>query len=198
MPKKKPSELKAMTEAHKKTKKEPKPAPNPKGGNPPVASRFVKGQSGNPSGRPPDSIAYFRKLQERMMLGQPPRELCEELEIDPELTWGEAIAEAIFRAAMRGDVAAAREAMAVLAGAAGSARSNVNVLVQQAGETTLSYEFLRHAHGLSPEQLATVWAFMDALPRRKPEIDASYFPDDSYREQPKQLTEGIRQEEESE
>ena len=194
--KKNRSEMAGLSTALKA--KEPKRSGG-RGGTPPPEHQYKSGAEwrGNRNGRPPDAITYFRKLQERMMLGKPPADLAEELGIDPELDWGEAIAEAIFRSAARGDIAAAREAMAVLAGSAGSSRSQVNVLVNNSGETSISYEFLKHAHGLSPEQLVEVWAFMDALPRQQITIDSSYFPDDSYRElpEPRQLTEGNKENE---
>jgi hypothetical protein len=46
-----------------------------------------------------------------------------------------------------------------------------------AGTPSEAFEFLRHAHGLSEEQLAETYAFMDELPRKPLVIDASYFPE---------------------
>jgi hypothetical protein len=170
-------------------KKEP---PNPKGGNPPEAYRFRPGQSGNPSGvsRQRQRVA---ELIERMQNSSPPRQLCEELQIDPSVKWDEAILIVLGNAAMSGDVSAAREVLAALGISGTTARTNVLVNVE--GEQGATFEFRRHAHGLSPEQLLEVWAFMDGLPRQKPVIDASYFPDDSYREQSTtlQLTEGTKE-----
>jgi hypothetical protein len=56
--------------------------------------------------------------------------------------------------------------------------------------TGVTFDFLKHSHGLSESQLSEVFAFMDSLPRAKPVIDASYFPDASYQDEPKQLQEG--------
>jgi len=45
--------------------------------------------------------------------------------------------------------------------------------------TGLTFEFLKHAHGIGEDDMKKVFAFMDALPRQRPVIDASYFPDRS-------------------
>jgi hypothetical protein len=47
-----------------------------------------------------------------------------------------------------------------------------------------AFEFLRHSHGLSDDQLTKVYTYMDTLEREKPVIDASYFPP----EEPNELT----------
>jgi hypothetical protein len=47
-----------------------------------------------------------------------------------------------------------------------------------AGGPAEAFEFLRHSHGLSEEQLAEVYAFMDQLPRKPLVIDASSFTED--------------------
>src|SRR5690349_16965765 len=93
-------------------KKVKRPSPNPKGGNPPEQYRFKPGQSGNLGGR--GRAVYARALTDRMMRSCPPRELCEELGIDATVTWGEAILIVLGRAALSGDVSAARECLAAL------------------------------------------------------------------------------------
>jgi hypothetical protein len=44
-----------------------------------------------------------------------------------------------------------------------------------AGGPSEAFEFLRHAHGLSEEQLAEVYSFMDQLPRKPLTLDARFF-----------------------
>jgi hypothetical protein len=59
-------------------------------------------------------------------------------------------------------------------------RTTTNVAV--AVGAGLSYEFLRHSHGLDDSQLTAVYAYMDALPKATPAVDESYFPSE-----PKQI-----------
>jgi hypothetical protein len=171
--------------------------PNPKGGTPPERYRFKPGQSGNPGGRS-DRAIYARALTDRMMLSCPPRELCEDLDIDAKVTWGEAILIVLGRAAMSGDVSAARECLAALGVGGTSARTNVLVNLEQPEQRGLNFELLRHAHGISETDMREkVFPFLDALNKQKPVIDSSYFPDSEYcdGEAEPMLTEDTRQEE---
>lgn len=155
--------------------------PNPKGGTPPQQYRFKPGQSGNPEGGRGERAIYAQALTDRMMRSCPPRELCTELEIDPCVTWGEAILIVLGQAAMSGDVSAAREVLAALGIGGTSARTNVLVNVDQTAQRGIFYEFTQHSHGLSETDLREkVFPFMDSLPRQKPTVDASYFPDAEY------------------
>jgi hypothetical protein len=193
MAKNRSKDVERLATALEKTANKRNP-PNPKGGNPPERYRFKPGQSGNPAGLSQRAI-YARTLTDRMMRSCPPPDLCEELGIDTQVTWGEAILIVLGRAALSGDVSAAREVLAALGVSGAVARTNVLVNLEQPEQRGATFEFLRHAHGLSEEQMAEVWQFMDSLPRLKSTIDASYFPDESYQEtsQAKQLTEGIQE-----
>ncbi len=64
-----------------------------------------------------------------------------------------------------------------------AAQKNLNIIVP--AESGAAFELLRHSHGLDDGQLAKVYVFMDGLERRKPVVDATYFPP----EEPKQLEE---------
>jgi len=162
-----------------------------RGGNPPEGYRFAPGQSGNPQGRPSHSI-YAQVLSDRMMRSCPPRKLCEAMGIDPSVTLGEAIMISLSNAAIKGDVSAAREVMAALGFHGTSAKNNVLVNVESPEQRGLTFEFLRHSHGIAEADMTRVFEFMDSLPREKPVVDASYLPGDEYRagEPAKQLTEG--------
>lgn len=174
-------------------KKKDRSVPNPKGGNPPEAYRFRPGQSGNPSG-----VSHQKQrvidLIGKMQNSKPRRQLCEELGIDPDVLIDEAVMIVLIDRALEGDVSAAREVLAALGISGTTARTNVLVNVEGVDQGA-AFEFRKHAHGLTEEQLREVWAFMDALPRQKLAIDASYFPDESYREQPAtlQLTDGAKE-----
>ena len=145
----------------------PKPLVQP----PPEQYRFKPGQSGNPSGRPHD---HAREAINRLAHTSPPKALCKQIGIDARVTWIEAVVFALGKAAVSGDVAAAREVLANL-GLRGTAASSLLALNVEPSGT--SFEFLKHSHGLSEEQLNELWAYMDALPRDGPPvIDASYFP----------------------
>jgi hypothetical protein len=178
VPKKKPSSnVERLASALEK--KERKLITNPKGG--PEAYRFKPGSSGNPAGRPPQAASIVRQITERMARSSPPRELCEELGIDPCVTWGEAVLIVLGQAAMSGDVSAAREVLAALGMSGTSARTNVLVNVEGAEQRGLNFELLRHSHGLSEEDMrGKVFPFLDSLNRQKPVIDSSYFPDAEY------------------
>jgi len=184
--------LKPLTEKTKKRRGNPSPVRR----DPPKAYRFQPGVSGNPGGRPRD---YAIQITARLMQSSPPKKLCVELGIDPAVTWGEAIMITLSKAAVSGDVSAAREVLAAL-GFRGTAARNlmVNVGDQHGGEESgLVFDFLRHAHGLSEADMAKVFAYMDGLPREKPAIDGSFYPDESYREGAtgeKLLTEGEEEE----
>lgn len=186
MPKKKKNRSETVerlaTALEKKMQRKP---PNPRGGTPPEQYRFKPGQSGNPVGRSEQRAIYAHALTDRMMRSAPPRELCEEIGIDPRVTWGEAIMIVLGRAALAGDVSAAREVLAALGVSGTSARTNVLVNVERPEQRGLNFELLRHAHGISEADMREkVLPFLDALPKEKPFIDASYFPDAEYCELP--------------
>jgi hypothetical protein len=189
---------KAMT---KPTPPKPTP-PNPRGGTPPIAYRFKPGQSGNPSGFSGDARArafYAQRLTDRMMRSSPPAQLCRDLDIEPSATWGEAILIVLGRTALDGDVSAAREVLATLGFSGTAARNNVLVNVEGVEQSGVTFDFLRHAHGISQANMETVWTFMDSLPKEAPVVDASYFPDESYQDsaaQALQLTEGSNEQQE--
>jgi hypothetical protein len=145
--------------------------------------RFQPGQSGNLAGRGA-SIAYVHELSAKVMRSCPPKELCLEIGVDPSSTWGEAIMFSLSRAAATGDVQAAREVLAAL-GFSGTTAKNLMAVQVNPAETGLAHELLRHAHGLDDSQLATVYQFMDQLPKATVVVDASYFPP----EEPKRLEE---------
>lgn len=134
-----------------------------------------------------------------MSHSSPPARLCVELDIDARVTWGEAILIVLGQAAMSGDVSAAREVLAALGISGTASRTNVLVNLESSEQRNSTFEFLKHSHGLSEEQLLAVWEFMDSLPRQKTTIDASFFPDASYCEGIEHggglLTEGTQEEE---
>lgn len=157
-----------------------KRVPNPKGGTPPEQYRFKPGQSGNPSGRSERAI-YAQALTDRMMRSCPPRDLCDELGIDAKVTWGEAILIVLGRAALSGDVSAARECLAALGISGTSARTSVLVNLEQPEQRGLNFELLHHAHGISETDMREkVFPFLDSFNKQKPVIDSSYFPDSEY------------------
>ena len=55
-------------------------------------------------------------------------------------------------------------------------RAGAQVAVQVNEGAGLAFEFLKHSHGISEADMQKVFAFMDSLPREKPVVDASYFP----------------------
>jgi predicted DNA-binding transcriptional regulator YafY len=72
---------------------------------------------------------------------------------------------------------AVHDRLARLCGLDAPTKSVSATVTANAGGPPEAFEFLRHAHGLSEEQLAEVYVFMDQLPRKPLVIDASYFPE---------------------
>lgn len=93
----------------------------------------------------------------------------------------ESIEDALLENKVAPDVArewrAIRADIARLLGLNAPERS-VSVNVDTNNNPGLTVEFLRHAHGLSEEDMQRVFAFMDALPKQKPVVDDSYFPEE--------------------
>ena len=100
----------------------------------------------------------------------------------------ESIEDALLENKVAPDVArewrAIRSDIARLLGLNAPDRS-VSVNVATPADSGLTVEFLRRAHGLSDADMNKVFAFMETLPKQKPVIDASYFPEDE-----KQLGDG--------
>ena len=85
------------------------------------------------------------------------------------------------RAALSGDVSAARECLAALGVNGTAARTNVLVNVESHEPRGLNFELLRHAHGIAESVMRDkVFPLLDSLQKEKPVIDSSYFPDESY------------------
>lgn len=170
------SVMKALREQEAKPK-----GPKPKNTEALAPYRFTPGTIANPTGT--NGRGYAIELSRKIMQSHPPKALCAEIGVDPTVTWGEAIMFALSSAAVRGDVAAAREVLAAL-GFSGTAAKNLFAIQNNAGEMTgVTVEFLKHSHGLSDTQIEEVFAFMDALPRAPIVVDASYFPPTEEEEQ---------------
>lgn len=71
------------------------------------ATRFAKGQSGNPSGRPSTKV-LTQALRNRLE-APIPAELEKELDLPPKSTYAEAVAARLAREAAKGNIAAIRE-----------------------------------------------------------------------------------------
>jgi hypothetical protein len=154
----------------------PAPPEQPKPKNDLTPYRFQPGTIANPTGENGHGRGYAIELSRKIMRSHPPKALCEEIAVDPSVTWGEAIMFALSSAAARGDVSAAREVLAAL-GFSGTASKNLFAIQNNAGEMTgVAGDFLKHSHGLSDAQITEVFAFMDSLPRAAIQIDATYFP----------------------
>lgn len=140
--------------------------------------RFKPGVCPNPLGRgAADPLGYIRELSARMMHASPPKAICDQLGLDTEVTWGEAIFITLAKQGAFGDVASAREFLAAL-GFSGTAAKSL-IAIQQNTDGGLNptvVEFLRASHGLSDAQLAAVFESMKALPREALVVDASYLP----------------------
>jgi hypothetical protein len=142
-------------------------------GNPNIAEagkphRFVKGRSGNLSGRP-----KYKCLSDayKFQLEQP-------VPGDPEgRTWGELLAEGMIRAAVKGNVHAARE---IAERTEGKARQHVELVGQHNGPVKVSLEEtvakIREFYGLRPPT---------NTPQRPADLDPLSTPLDSGREPPK-------------
>lgn len=156
-------------------KKKPKSNVQPASIEATTPYRFKPGVCPNPLGRgATDPLGYMRELSARMMHASPPKALCDQLELDAEVTWGEAIFITLAKQGAFGDVASAREFLAAL-GFSGTSAKNLLAVQNNVGDG-VNVEFLKHSHGLSESQLDDVFAFMDSLPRAPIEIDASYLP----------------------
>jgi len=185
--KEKRTEIALLTQAlaHKKGRphillKKKKKSPTPQGGN--VENlrpyQFKPGQSGNPGGNPKN---YAIELAGRLSRSSPPEHLCKQLNLVPTVTWGEAILIVLSRTALDGDVAASREILAAL-GFHGTAAHNLLAVSVDNNPGGVTFEFLQHSHGLTEDQFAELWAFMDAMPREELTLDAASLPGDEYRE----------------
>jgi hypothetical protein len=111
---------------------------------------FRPGQSGNPGGRPkkrPISECYM-VIAERPL----PNDLRRCLKLEDGATYGYAIALGQFRAALKGDTAAAREIREAIEG---KSRQRIELLGEDSGPIKISVEEslakIREFYGLSPE-----------------------------------------------
>src|SRR6266446_302958 len=102
-----------------------------------IPYQFKSGESGNLAGRGTASLTYVRELSAKVMRSSPPKELCEEIGVDPSSTWGEAIMFSLSRAAATGDVQAAREVLAAL-GFSGTTAKNLMAVQVNPEQTGLA------------------------------------------------------------
>ncbi len=144
-----------------------KPPQNP----PPEAYRFKPGQSGNPSGRPKD---HARETLNRLAHTSPPKKLCEQIGIEPNCTWVEAIVFSLAKAAASGDVSAAREVLANLGLRGSVAASLVAINTEDPERMGLFATFCKHIAGIPIEDYPRIWTFMESLV--KPALDGDCLP----------------------
>jgi len=124
---------------------------------------FKPGQSGNPSGRPRD---HAREAMDRLAHTSPPKALCEQIGIEPGCTWVEAIVYSLGKAAVNGDVAAAREVLANLGlrGALGGANVQVNIETDPA-KMGQYQRFIAETRWMAAEDFEQIWALCRQLNR---------------------------------
>lgn len=122
-----------------------------------------------------DPRLYIQQLTARMRNSSPPKEICDEIGVDRKATWGEAIFLTLGKQGALGDVMSAREFLAAL-GFSGTAAKNLMAVQVNPAETGLAHELLRHAHGLSDEQLAGIYSAMDQLPRAPIVVGPEFYP----------------------
>jgi hypothetical protein len=131
---------------------------------PPAPYLFKPGQSGNPNGRPKQRPSeHARQAVNQLAYTSPPKELCEQIGVDPKSTWVEAIVFSLGKAAANGDVSAARELLANLGMRGTVASSLVTVNVEDPESMGLFAVFCRHMAGIAEADYPRIWTFMQTL-----------------------------------
>jgi hypothetical protein len=162
---KKKTEIEKLTDALKKVKpKHNRGNPNPI--PPPERYWFKPGQCANPSGRPKEQPRdHARQAMNRLAHSSPPKNLCEQIGIEPNCTWIEAIVFSLGKAAASGDVSAAREVLANLGLRGTAANSILAVNVETPESMGLFATFCKHMAGVPEAEYPKIWAFMQTLAR---------------------------------